>query len=79
MYPQIITYLLTFINSQEQIIRILLTLLVGKSMFDKPVETSVNKPFRKLQVDELPLIVVPEKLDYQLLLTEETIQTSSMT
>ncbi len=64
LYPQIITYLLTFINYQEQSIRTLLTLLVGKSMFDKSVETPVNKPFRKLQVDELPVIVVPEKLDF---------------
>uniref|UniRef100_A0A1S2MFZ1 Uncharacterized protein n=1 Tax=Anaerobacillus isosaccharinicus TaxID=1532552 RepID=A0A1S2MFZ1_9BACI len=34
MLPQIITYLLTFINYQEQVIRTLLTLLIGKSMFD---------------------------------------------
>ncbi|WP_212934160.1 hypothetical protein [Robertmurraya siralis] len=43
------------------------------------VETPVNKPFRKLQVDEPPVIVVPEKLDYQLLLTEQTIETRSKT
>ncbi|HLU22149.1 MAG TPA: DDE-type integrase/transposase/recombinase, partial [Bacillaceae bacterium] len=70
MYPQIITYLLTFINFQEQIIRSLLTLLIGKNMFDKPTEQPVNKPYRKLQVDDLPIIEVPEKIDYQILLTE---------
>ena len=70
MYPQIITYLLTFINYQEQIIRTLLTLLIGKSMFDKPTEAPVNKPYRKLQVDDLPIIEKPEKIDYRQLLTE---------
>lgn len=70
MYPHIITYLLTFINYQEQIIRTLLTLLTGKSLFNKPEETPVNKPYRKLQVDNLPMIETYEKLDYQLLLQE---------
>lgn len=70
MYPQIITYLLTFIKYQEQVIRTLLTLLIGKSMFDKPKETPVNKPYRKLQVDDLPIIETLEKLDYKLLLKE---------
>ncbi|MCD8500489.1 MAG: DpnI domain-containing protein, partial [Bacillaceae bacterium] len=70
MYPQIITYLLTFINYQEQIIRTLLTLLIGKNMFDKPKEAPVNKPYRKLQVDDLPIIEKTEKLDHKLLLAE---------
>lgn len=70
LYPQIITYLLTYINYLEKTIRTLLTLLIGKSMFDKPTEQPVNKPYRKLQVDDFPIIEVPEKLDYQLLLTE---------
>ncbi|MED4355086.1 DDE-type integrase/transposase/recombinase [Schinkia azotoformans] len=70
MYPQIITYLLTLINYQEQFIRTLLTLLIGKSMFDKPKETPVNKPYRKLQVDDLPIIETLEKLDYKIILRE---------
>ncbi|MBL5774981.1 DDE-type integrase/transposase/recombinase, partial [Bacillus sporothermodurans] len=71
MYPQIITYLLTFIKFQEQMIRTLLTLLIGKSMFDKPKDQQpVNKPYRKLQVDDLPIIEIPEKLNYRNLLTE---------
>ncbi|MED4351107.1 DDE-type integrase/transposase/recombinase [Schinkia azotoformans] len=61
MFPQIITYLLTLINYQEQVIRTLLTLLIGKSMFEKPKETPVNKPYRKLQVDDLPIIEKPEQ------------------
>jgi hypothetical protein len=51
-------------------IRTLLTLLIGRGMFDKPEETPVNKPYRKLQVDELPIIEKFEKLDYQVLLSE---------
>lgn len=70
MYPQIITYLLIFINYQEQMIRTLLTLLIGKSMFDKPKEQPVNQPYRKLQVDDLPIVEVLEKLDYEVLLLD---------
>lgn len=52
-------------------IRTLLTLLIGKSMFDKPKETPVNKPYQKLEVDDdLPIIEKTEKLDYQCLLAE---------
>ncbi|WP_428912088.1 hypothetical protein [Niallia sp. Krafla_26] len=65
LYPQIITFLLTDINYLDQIISTsLLTLLIGKNMFDKPTEQPVNKPNRKLHVEDLPIIVVPEKLDY---------------
>jgi len=39
-------------------------------MFDKPEEKPINKPYRKLQVDELPIIETPEKFDYQVLLNE---------
>ncbi|MGG5251972.1 IS6 family transposase [Neobacillus sp. SM06] len=70
MYPQLLTYLMEFIKHQDQVIRTLLTLLVGKGMFEKPEETPVNKPYRKLQVDELPIIETFEKLDYQKLLTD---------
>ncbi|MBU9720284.1 MULTISPECIES: DDE-type integrase/transposase/recombinase [Bacillaceae] len=75
MYPQIITYLLTFIKYQEEIIKTLLTLLIGKSMFDKPksTETPVNKPYRKLQVDDLPIVETFEKLNYKVLLQEHKI------
>src|SRR5690606_5056851 len=70
LYPQLLTYLLEFIKYQEQIIRTLQTLLIGKNMFEKPTEEPVNKPYRKLQVDDLPIIETPEKLDYKILLKE---------
>jgi hypothetical protein len=70
LYPQLLTYLLVIIKYQEQIIRMLLTLLIGKNMFDKPKEKPVNKPYRKLQVDELPIIEKLDKLDYQQLLQQ---------
>lgn len=70
MLPQLLTYLLEYIKYQDQMIRTLLTLLIGKNMFDKPTEKSVNKPYQKLQVDELPIIETLQKLDYQILLKE---------
>lgn len=70
MLPQLLTYLLEYIKYQDQIIRTLLTLLIGKNMFDKPTEKPVNKPYQKLQVDELPIIETLQKLDYQILLKE---------
>ena len=59
-----------FIKYQDQVIRTLLTLLIGKVMFEKPEETPVNKPYRKLQVDDLPIIETLQKLDYKVLLAE---------
>ncbi|KYC94044.1 DDE-type integrase/transposase/recombinase [Heyndrickxia sporothermodurans] len=70
MYPQLLTYLLEFIKYQEHIIRYLLTLLVGENMFEKPTEEPVNMPYRKLQVDDLPIIETIEQLDYKILLQE---------
>ncbi|MBO0996130.1 DDE-type integrase/transposase/recombinase [Bacillus sp. SD088] len=68
MYPQLLTYLLEFIKFQDQIIRTLQTLLIGKNMFEKPTEEPVHKPYRKLQVDDLPIIETLEKLNYKILL-----------
>jgi Transposase and inactivated derivatives len=70
LYTSLIAYLFEFIKFQEQIIRTLLTLLIGKNMFQKRPEEPVNQPYRKLQVDELPLIEKLQKLDYQLLLDQ---------
>lgn len=39
-------------------------------MFDKPEEKPISKPYRKLQVDELPIVETLEKLDYQELLND---------
>ncbi|MEK4254434.1 hypothetical protein NSU17_10320 [Ureibacillus sp. FSL K6-2830] len=55
MLLQLLTYLLEYIKYQDQMIRTLLTLLIGKNAFDKPTEKPVNKPYQKLQVDELPI------------------------
>ncbi|MFX0561196.1 hypothetical protein TEPIDINF_002665 [Tepidibacillus infernus] len=39
---------------------------IARSAYDKPV----NKPYLKLQVDEMPKIVIPERLQYQELLID---------
>lgn len=70
MLPQLLTFFLTIIKYQNDVIRMLLTLLVGKGMFQTPDEKPVSMPYRKLQVDDLPLIEKPEKLDYLQLLAE---------
>lgn len=68
LYPQLLTYLLEFIKYQDQMIRTLQTLLIGKNMFEKPTEEPVHKPYRKLQVDDLPIIETHGKLNYKILL-----------
>lgn len=68
----IITYLLTLINYQNQVIRTLLTLLIGKSMFEPPksLEKPVNQAYRKLRIDDLPIVETFKKQDYRILLQE---------
>ncbi|SES92452.1 hypothetical protein SAMN03080614_102033, partial [Anaerobranca gottschalkii DSM 13577] len=56
MLPQFITYCLEIIKQQNEIICTLITLLIKKSVFNKPSKEPVNKPYRKLQVDELPVV-----------------------
>jgi len=70
LFPQLLAYLIEFIKSQDEMIRTLLTLLIGKNMFEKPKDKPVNMPYRKLQVDDLPIIETPQKLDYRILLSE---------
>ena len=71
LYPQIITYLLTLIKYQDQIIRLFLRLLIGKNMFDKSKEQPVNQPYRKSsRWNELPVIETFQKLDYKTLMKE---------
>ena len=67
MLPQFIAYLLKYIKFQEKIIYNLLGIILGKSvaLYDEPI----NKPYRKLEVDELPIVETLEKLNYQELLT----------
>ncbi|MGP9076210.1 hypothetical protein ACSYHE_10520, partial [Geobacillus thermodenitrificans subsp. calidus] len=68
MLPQLLAYLLEIIKSQHQIIVYLIGALLGKSLSRKDMDEPVRKPYRKLQVDDLPIIDVPETLDYRQLL-----------
>ena len=70
MLPQLIAYLLTYIKFQEKIIFALLGILLGKSVARAAYDEPVNKPYRKLEVDEMPVIETLEKLDYQQLLSD---------
>ena len=70
MLPQLLAYLLEIIKSQHQIIVYLIGALLGKSLSRKDMDEPVRKPYRKLQVDDLPIIVVPETLDYRQLLAD---------
>jgi len=66
---QIITWLLAYIKLQEKIIIYLFVLLTCKNITPK-VDIPISKKYRYLQVDELPIIEVFEKLDYNQLLAE---------
>lgn len=70
MLPPLLTYFLEIFKYQQQVIQVLLTLVVGKSMFEKPKDAPVKKEYRKLAVDELPVIQKLEKLNFKLLLQE---------
>ncbi|BAD74272.1 hypothetical protein GKP29 (plasmid) [Geobacillus kaustophilus HTA426] len=70
MLPQLLAYLLQIIKTQYQIIVYLMGVIVGKSLNRKDLDEPVQKPYRKLQVDDLPIIDVPETLDYRKLLAD---------
>lgn len=65
----IINYLLIIIQVQQQLISYLCTALVAKS-FVKKKDKPVNKPYRKLIVDQLPVFEKIQKYDYQALLKD---------
>lgn len=67
---QVISVLLLYIKIQQQIIVYLLGSLIGKHMARKVYDEPVNKPYRKLQVDQMPIIEYIKKLDYKKLLLE---------
>jgi len=69
LLPQFIYYLIKYIKFQEKIIYGLLGIILGKSVARGLYDEPVNKPYRKLEVDEMPIIETLEKLDYQELLT----------
>ena len=65
----IITYLLYFIQVQNNIIFYLLVCLGAFKASKKPDEP-VNKPYRKLKVDEMPIFDNIKKYDYNVLLKD---------
>ncbi|MGG1657560.1 hypothetical protein ABEH79_15885, partial [Geobacillus thermopakistaniensis] len=62
--------MLQIIKTQYQIIVYLMGVIVGKSLNRKDLDEPVQKPYRKLQIDDLPIIDVPETLDYRKLLAD---------
>src|SRR5690606_6766958 len=70
LYPQFITYLLKYIKYQEKIIFALIGIILGKSVARGLYDESIDKPYRKLEVDDMPIIETLEKLDYQELLVD---------
>ncbi|PJW13062.1 transposase, partial [Geobacillus sp. Manikaran-105] len=44
--------------------------ILGKSLNLEDLDEPIQKPYRKLQVDDLPIIDVPETLDYRKLLAD---------
>lgn len=70
MYPQFIAYLLKYIKYQEKIIFALIGIILGKSVARGLYDEPVNKPYRKLEVDDMLIIETFEKLDYKALLDE---------
>ena len=68
MLLQFITYLVEYIKYQERIIFALLGVVLGKAVARPAYDEPTNQPYRKLQVDEMPIIEKLEKLDYHQLL-----------
>ena len=67
---RIVSFLLYYIQFQQKLIIFLVGILIGKRLKRKTFEEPVNKPYRKLQVDAIPIIEVPEKLSYTALSDE---------
>src|SRR5690625_58450 len=61
--------MIKYIKFQEKIIYGLLGIILGKSVARALYDEPVNKPYRKFEVDEMPVIEIPEKLDYQELIS----------
>ncbi|OQP17442.1 transposase [Geobacillus zalihae] len=70
MLPQLLAYLLEIIKTQYQIIVYLMGVILGKSLNLEDLDEPIQKPYRKLQVDDLPIIGVPAILDYRKLLAD---------
>ncbi|WBW94854.1 DDE-type integrase/transposase/recombinase [Oceanirhabdus sp. W0125-5] len=63
-------YLVLYIVFLKQVINLLIILLTGKGLNKIPNSDTLDKPYRKIQVDDKPIIVKPERLDYRELLSE---------
>lgn len=70
MLPNLISLLLMYIKIQQKFIVFLMGALMGKSIARSAYDEPADKAFRKLQVDEMPIIKIPEKLDYRFLLDQ---------
>ena len=70
LYPQLLAYLLQYIKYQHTIIITLLTVVLGKAVGSVRPDEPVDKPYRKLQIDELPVLEKLEKLSFQDLLDD---------
>lgn len=64
----LLTFLLTIINLQNDLIQKMYILLVGKVLLKPSFPEQVRQDYRKMQVDDLPVLIKQEKLDYHLLL-----------
>jgi len=64
---KLIFWLLAYIKLQQKIIVYLIVLLTSKNISPKS-DTPINKKYRYLQVDEMPIIEIHETYDYQKLL-----------
>jgi putative transposase len=51
-------------------------MIFGKSLNLEDLDEPVQKPYRKLQVDDLPIIDVPKTIDFRKLLTDYEAQHS---
>lgn len=65
MYLQLLAHLFQIIKYQHQIIISLLTIVLGRSVEQAKPEQPINQEYRKLVVDELPVIQVLEKVSFQ--------------
>lgn len=60
LYAQIITSLLSFVTYQQRIITLLMAIILGKSIARRLHNEPIDKPYRKLVLDQIPIIEVLE-------------------
>src|SRR5699024_11546329 len=67
---QFITYFIQYIKFKERIIFALISIILGKSVARVLYDEPIDKPYRKLEVDQMPIIETLEKLDFKKLLDD---------